>query len=907
MIYFEQPLAIAISAIAALIMFIVLRRYGKPALPLSVLLGAIALLGLLISAPSIELPSDRAPNLFVVDVSGSMSSELEQRTWPLIREEIQRLHREQERATESIVLFIDREVVASLRAGASEELKLPEKVPQPRQPLDSRPWNFPSSLQGMRAPSTLVIFSDGAFKHEELQISLQKMQVDLSEQQIVVPDIDLTPRDAVRIKGIKGPGQVQIGNQVKMEVVFQCDRAVSARLEFSASAPADPERVLEPKITALELRPDRISRQSFFLPSEWFSEEGWIDVRVSVTVPGAAAREQDELLQNNHAAWSIRCGERLPVLYVRGPLLLAGADPLLELLQRRGGAEVKIVSPASLPDRSASYSGYGLIVLNDVPAAELPAKIQAALKQAVEVFGVPIAVAGSRDAWGPGGYIGSQLASVLPLNPDPRPNQPRQHLLLLDASDSMGERVAGSIGFAWLRQASESYLSQLGPQDMVEILPFNQQVSELLPNRLMSSEVAEDIALALSTVSPSGKTSIANALSVASDRLNLWSGGPELSIEERPRCLLISDGKATADDAPKLQSELERFAAALAACQGRFTLVLVGDQTPAWFNTLRELLAGGAQQADLLSVEKLEEIAKVLVRRMLDDRAARWEEAGPLRARFSSDYNESIAESEIDLVRVTHTALRKGAKRVLATLPSADEADQRSLPVMARWTIGAGRALGLALACDNAGATLSTSEQMQQALAQQLTWLEESQPRDEIEMMVSDAGENLQLTLLHRGARDRELYASFVADVIDESASMPSSAILQDSDLERSSIDLWEGKLARPSQPFFTLRVHGSQVEPAKASGVSGENESLEHTQRFALPVASEYLPSPASWIDLAGFARSNRGVVLEAGARLPNGEIDIRSEKQRARIVLLLTIIACIATAIWLRRPAAE
>ncbi|MGE0434173.1 MAG: VWA domain-containing protein [Planctomycetota bacterium] len=111
---------------------------------------------------------------------------------------------------------------------------------------------------------------------------------------------------------------------------------------------------------------------------------------------------------------------------------------LTRLLQHeRPDLDLDVRAPADAPTRLADLLGYSAVVLDAVPRRALPDATDRALADAVEHGGLGLLMAGSRGAFGPGGWIGSEVDRVLPVDCDPNRDVGAAVALVLDSSGSM--------------------------------------------------------------------------------------------------------------------------------------------------------------------------------------------------------------------------------------------------------------------------------------------------------------------------------------------------------------------------------------------------------------------------------------------------------------------------------------
>lgn len=267
---------------------------------------------------------------------------------------------------------------------------------------------------------------------------------------------------------------------------------------------------------------------------------------------------RDTLAENNRASALVLITRRPRVLLIEGRA--DSARPLAEALGRQY-IDVETRPPDKMPDRLAELQDYELLMLSNVPAASLTAGRMEATRQYVRDFGGGLIVVGGDRALTAGGYRGTVLEEVLPVQCEVSNDRPQPSLamvLLIDRSASMkGE----SIELA--RQATRLAIERLAPSDQVGVIAFEDDsrwVSEGIQPCSERQSVIEKIA----EITAGGGTNLYPAMDKAYLALRE-------AFADRKHMIVLSDGLSHPGDFETLTKEI-------AGCGITVSTVAVGEQ-----------------------------------------------------------------------------------------------------------------------------------------------------------------------------------------------------------------------------------------------------------------------------------------------------------------------------------------
>ena len=346
------------------------------------------------------------------------------------------------------------------------------------------------------------------------------------------------------VADLSAPVDVRPRVPFRVDVRLLADRATDAHLRLEASRGTtidDPERAV-----ALSAGPTVVSYQ------------------VRVAEPGTTILRAhlqtslDRHPENDDGVLAIAT-ERDPhrVLCVEGTP--GAASSFAQALAAQ--AITSDVRPAKAAVRDLGH--YDLVVLADVPRGMLSDAAIAALESFVRAGG-GLLVAGGTQSFGPGGYLGTRMATILPLRLDVPDRQEEASLalaLVIDRSGSMaGEKLELT------KQAARATAEALPPSDQIAVVVFDSQSQPVV--QLQRAANRQRIASDIGRIQASGGTNILAGLREAVEEL--------LPARARKKhIILLSDGQSPYDEIPDLVD---------AASAARITISAIGvgdgaDQT----------------------------------------------------------------------------------------------------------------------------------------------------------------------------------------------------------------------------------------------------------------------------------------------------------------------------------------
>ncbi|MEX1117931.1 MAG: vWA domain-containing protein [Terrimicrobiaceae bacterium] len=179
-----------------------------------------------------------------------------------------------------------------------------------------------------------------------------------------------------------------------------------------------------------------------------------------------------------------------------GTVLLITAyadDPLSGVLKAAGFAVETILDPQNL--HPGYLAGPRVVILNNVPAHELPPEFLASLDFFVREQGGGLLMAGGRKSFGSGGYFESPLDALLPVSMELRQEHRKLAMamaIVMDRSGSMSAAVsAGTTKMDLANEGAARAIQLLGPADAVTVFAVDSEPHVVIPLSKIGPDAAK--------------------------------------------------------------------------------------------------------------------------------------------------------------------------------------------------------------------------------------------------------------------------------------------------------------------------------------------------------------------------------------------------------------------------------
>ncbi len=359
----------------------------------------------------------------------------------------------------------------------------------------------------------------------------------------------------------------------------------------------------------------------------------------------------------------------------------AGAAGDLDRRLRDSGFQVRRRPADALPEDPLWLAGFDLVVLDGIPAAQMPPPAQRLLADHVQRLGAGLLCLGGPDSFGAGGWRGSTLAELLPVEVEPptEDRRPRAALMLvIDRSGSMRQSVAGtrSTQQEIANEAAALAVESIASRAKVGVIGFDNRPTTVVP--LAPLDDPSIVAQRIRDISPDGGTAIGAALRAALDALE-----PVRDMDQR-LVVLLTDGRGRDDDL--LREQTDRAARlgvtvttiAVGDSADDALLAEVAERTGGVFHPVRQ-----PRVLPRVLVESVQSVNRPLVR----------------EGRIGV-----VVTGDSDPARALRTAPPLGGLCILGRPRSGetiiDAVSDQGEPLLARWPAGIGRVAVFASAAD---------------------------------------------------------------------------------------------------------------------------------------------------------------------------------------------------------------
>lgn len=279
---------------------------------------------------------------------------------------------------------------------------------------------------------------------------------------ITVVPLPGLPDDEVYVESVRVAGPLRLRETARADVALWSRHAERGRVRIRCGDELAAERAVE------------LMEGSNHVPISFpATAAGWHVVTAEIE------GFRDTLPGNNYASTTMFVSPPQQVRIVSADD--AAAAPLAALLAPvlPPAAVVVRQNVTQLPGRAEDLAAVDLLLLANVPAADLTPGQVDALERAVSKQGMGLIVTGGERSFFAGGYAGGRLEQLLPVASVDKPKPHTQGLalaLVIDCSGSMeGPRIAMA------KEAARQAVRMLGPDDQLGVLEFEYGSSWVVP------------------------------------------------------------------------------------------------------------------------------------------------------------------------------------------------------------------------------------------------------------------------------------------------------------------------------------------------------------------------------------------------------------------------------------------
>lgn len=370
---------------------------------------------------------------------------------------------------------------------------------------------------------------------------------------------------------------------------------------------------------------------------------------------------EDTLTQNNRV-YNYTYIEDVPRL-----LIIESEESQWVSLLENSMVSVDRVQPTAAPVSAEALSRYDAVILSNVDLEELPDGWAEAAESYVRTLGGGLIVSGGEQAFALGGYQGTVLEEILPVEMDLKTEGQEPDLTMIMVIDRSGSMDSATYGVTRIDMAKEAVirsLSHFQQGDQVGVVAFDSEASWVVEPQEVTAN-GEKIADAVAKIQASGGTSILPALHMAYDAMTQ-------SSSKQKHVLLLTDGQAEQTGYDELLQEMRKNGVTLS------TVAVGEDADQKLLERLAEEGGGRYYYTDVFS-DLPEIFAKETVlagKEFLNNRSF-----------FPSQKDASVILDGVESVPQLHGYVGTTAKSRADQVLISDTQE----PVLAAWQYGLGR------------------------------------------------------------------------------------------------------------------------------------------------------------------------------------------------------------------------
>jgi Ca-activated chloride channel homolog len=343
-----------------------------------------------------------------------------------------------------------------------------------------------ASMIPVGEPGSVLVATDGAATYADWHASSE-----LSERGIPIHLLPLTTTATdPRIVGLNPQTELRVGHPAELAVRLEGSPALVqiglyAVGTDTALVSSEPIELDGPQTVTLAFEP---------------AEAGFLKMEARLEVLEGANSQR----QNDHWRKSFAVQDPTPILYL-GQRMQGGQQKLGELI----GPGFALQSGADLQRLQAS--DFSLVLLDDRPAATVPASFQQQLSQAVTEGGTGLLMSGGSGSFGPGGWSDTPVADLLPVDfvqKEEKRDPSTTLVVIIDTSGSMG---GNRVQLA--KEVARLAIHRLLPHDKAGIVEFYGAKHWAAPIQPASNVI--ELERALNRMSAGGGTVILPAIEEA--------------------------------------------------------------------------------------------------------------------------------------------------------------------------------------------------------------------------------------------------------------------------------------------------------------------------------------------------------------------------------------------------------
>jgi hypothetical protein len=476
----------------------------------------LAALALALSIPRVETKTDGRSVAYVLDVSESIPPAALQRGGDFIRDSAS-LRGEKDDA--AFVVFADGAAVEAPFARVSATRRMEAVVIDPANLASRLPrgeTDVDGALRIARAgfppggARRIVLVTDGNETRGDAAAAVRELIADHVDVQVV--PVRYEREKEVLVEKVVAPPSAGTVAPVPIRVfVASTHDSVKAKIRFLVD---------DKEVVAQDVTLERGTRP--FEMRYTFETSGFHRIEAIVEP------ESDGDPANNRGSAAV-------IVQGRGRVLVASSapkSPLTDALRANLDADIDAGGPDTLPADPGGLVPYDAVVLENVPAFALSEVQRRILASAVRDFGVGLVCIGGPQTYGPGGYAGTDIETVLPVSSEIK----QKRVLPAGALVVVLHTCEFAGGNAAARAITKAAIGALSANDEIGVLEYDPRTGgDVWAIELQKAVNKEDLLKKLDSSEPSDMPSLDSIVRMA------WTG-LQKSTAAVKHMIVISDG-----------------------------------------------------------------------------------------------------------------------------------------------------------------------------------------------------------------------------------------------------------------------------------------------------------------------------------------------------------------------------
>lgn len=420
----------------------------------------------------------------------------------------------------------------------------------------------------------IVLLTDGIHNRSSTPVTDFLPLFSASDAEIMTIPLN-TVQDAIRVQELQLPNKVRKGQSFAIQAIIETDGSistVSATLYHNGVPIPDLEFALQK------------GRNVLALPTQKVFEGRPHTYQLKLNV-------SDEILENNQTYGVVQIQDKPHILYAEGDL--EHADNLKEVLEENGFV-VNVISAAEIPTELVTLQHNDLLILSNISTDTLSPEQMDIIETYVRDLGHGLVGIGGDRTFGPGGWTGTALERILPVEMTPREQKDSVALVfVIDTSGSMANYVGTQKKIDLAIEAIRAGIRNLNTEDQAAVLGFDVKLRDISPLTSDHDTLIKAVGRLKAT---GGTTAMKAALKKAGETL-------KAADAKRKHIILLSDGKSEGEPTTFKNTVKELTEAHIG-----ITTIAIGDAA-------KELLEAIANDGNgqYISVQNVQELPKVLM------------------------------------------------------------------------------------------------------------------------------------------------------------------------------------------------------------------------------------------------------------------------------------------------------